>query len=265
MHFLPTKFKSFDVANGLSGLQRNIIVKLCRLMWHKEQQVRVIFGMCAEYFEWRQQHDFIMGRPFKIAVSFLPSSSAGLTKSFPRSTHIMMKDRTVFISLALTKGIYRWNFTIAYDQGNNTLFHLCIGAAPPHLVGRCADAALGYLRGTVSLSIWKNVADVCYANLCGAKVPPDTAPVGMQPLNGSLLSVEADCGTRTLSFFVDNIKDSRAISSVFVPLFVGITGSTSGKLSFTSLSFRRLPSATPSSTVCKAYPYEIRPSLFDFF
>lgn len=42
----------YEVSNGFSGLLRNVVVHVCYVMRDRPFNIRAVFGMCREYFEW---------------------------------------------------------------------------------------------------------------------------------------------------------------------------------------------------------------------
>lgn len=58
--------EGFEVENGLVGMQRDIVLTLCCMLFHKIRCIRVIFGMCEKHYQWRKHRRFIKSRPIYI-------------------------------------------------------------------------------------------------------------------------------------------------------------------------------------------------------
>lgn len=48
----------FEVPNGFTGMQRDVILRVCRLMWGKEKEIRAVFGMSETHHHWRKNDFF---------------------------------------------------------------------------------------------------------------------------------------------------------------------------------------------------------------
>jgi hypothetical protein len=68
----------FNVNNGMTGMQRDIVLRLCCLLWEKSAEIRAvcisvhvmnalhfkkIIGMCGKHFGWKRHSYFLHGRP----------------------------------------------------------------------------------------------------------------------------------------------------------------------------------------------------------
>lgn len=253
---------SFEVMNGLSGLQRDIIIKLCWIIWSEEKKIRMIFAVCGEYFEWRRSKDFIKARPLGIVISLRPNPVDGcaidntpleLSSEKPHYKFTTDECRTVFLNQAMVVGVFRWTVQIFYDSGKSSIY---LGAAPQNLLGMFDKSYLGdeNVKGAASLEMngEARIKPTYFSgNLSGVEYGYTGVSAG---LYDSLVSIETDSAAHTLSFFVGNAKMPHAISGMSTPLHFGVSSkpiSESGsRSSFTSVSFRRLPSATPSAIVC---------------
>lgn len=69
---------NYDVENGMSGMQRDIIVELCNMMWRKPHLIRMIVGMCREHLEWKKHWFFLHKKIYEnLTLAFLPNSALG--------------------------------------------------------------------------------------------------------------------------------------------------------------------------------------------
>ncbi|GHT98956.1 hypothetical protein FACS1894126_4890 [Alphaproteobacteria bacterium] len=53
---------AMEVENGFTGLQKDIILKLCKLLAREHAKLRNVFGMCADYLPWRNHCYFVESR-----------------------------------------------------------------------------------------------------------------------------------------------------------------------------------------------------------
>jgi hypothetical protein len=52
----------FEVVNGMSGLMRDVILNLSSLMCEKPHGIRAIFGICEEFWGWKNHPYFVYER-----------------------------------------------------------------------------------------------------------------------------------------------------------------------------------------------------------
>lgn len=253
---LSSKEFIYNITNGLLGMKRDIILKLCKMMWSKDNNVKIIVGMCREHFIWNKHPSFLKNRPFNFANLLRLNPTGGCvvcnTPSGPCCSFDVSTDgKTIFTSRSIEKGVFRWTITVAFakEKGASAFFY--IGAAPADLLSTCDDNFLGNVKGTAALFFSSWFGHKFASRLFGTdefeKVHVEEVPI----VDGSLIAVEADCTAQTLTFFVGNTKVPHAVSGVCPPLHFGVSGCMGGgKSSFTSVQFRRLPTATPSAVVC---------------
>lgn len=243
----PLVENRYDFTNGFVDMKRDVILRLCKFL--SSGTTKEMFGMCEEIYLWKNHDYFLAGRPTEIVISFLEnprgrysvtSTPEGLFCKFPEDCV-----RTVFVDKQLSDKIYRWIVAIEYAKKGESYFW--IGAAPADRLKEFNQTALGYLigstfifsrdrRGSLKSGI---VADVNAIPWLPTPVPA-----------GATVAIEADCAGHTLCFFVNGRKIPRGFKGVRVPLHVGMSGCNS---SFTSLSFLRLSSNTPSAVACRYY------------
>lgn len=242
----------FEVLNGLTGMNRDVILHLCIFLKYKHC-IKSIFGISQEYLVWKNHHYFVNHRKNYMAVSFRQNPSglyivrdgpSGLFCSFTA-----YECRTVFVNRALMEGVFRWTVQIFYEKMKEKLSSFYLGASPPNLLLSCDCCRLGYaVKGTSSFWFFKGEngsLDSCLFGVCNA-------PRSLEPVpDGSVVSIEVDCAAHTLSFFVGSTKVPHMISDVRMPLHFGMSGVTKGtNSSFASVSLHRLPLPTPSAIVC---------------
>lgn len=199
------------------------------------------------------------------AVSFRtsPLGDWALTRSHEGEQCVFMREdnkyRTVFMDTPVLgqvggggtgqfEGIFRWTVRIEYHSRKSS--QLCIGAAPPDLLTQCEDKLIGNTPGTCSFYFWKlnrMFQSVLWGVVSNTDIPRSETVVR----DGNMVAIEADTQAHTLCFFVHDVKVPRAISAVLSPFHLGITGVF--QPTFSSVSFRRLASATPSPVACVFY------------
>lgn len=275
-----------DNSNWFCRMQNYIILRLCGLLWHAKDKIRLIIGMCEEHYKIKNHPFFIHNRPKTIFFSLLPEPIGSRTafivqpvlsmwyrvqcaigsvlpKMAPSTAcslhpHPMecsftsaYNDKTLFIDHAVTKGVFRWTVRIAFAKRKNASgFHM--GVASPGLLTACYGQILGGVEGAFSF---------CFARYCNDELRSWTPGMGynhwidhpnnkIPVMDGSLVSIETDCAAHTLAFFVGDAMAPHVFSEVYAPFHFGISGWRRGdKSSFASVAFRRLPSATPSAGV----------------
>lgn len=245
-----------EIVNGLSGMKRDIILRMCRLLWNKPHMIKPIIGMCKEHFQWKIHSHFVKSRPtyFKVGFVSIPKlcviteTGEGLNCAFAGIF------QTIFLDKRIHEGVWRWTVYIDYGSENPTTFAL--GVAASHLLSEYDAAYLGAFHGSASFVFTNMGASSLFGSnhmmlksanflrgslLRGVEdefnIPYDETIVA----NHELVTIEADTTARTLSFFLMNSKLPRAISCVPVPFNFGMSGLAN---SFTSLSFQRLPFPT---------------------
>lgn len=253
---------SYEIVNGLSGMQRDIVLRLCCLCWFEDDKIRSIFGMCGKYYQWKRHRFFVNNRPLEIVDLFHENSKEqyilGMTISGIQCRFTPYSLATIFLNTTITQGVFRWTVKPGYNPHlRKSDFYL--GAAPADLLRRCECMGLGTLNGSASFFFWRrlnHLENTLRSLLWGIRWGPHGYEASHQletPVpDNSLVSIEADSAARTLCFFVNGQKVPRAVSDMCFPLHFGMSGSCN--VFFISLSFRRLPSVTPSPVVCKFYP-----------
>lgn len=268
----------YDIKNGLCGMKRDVLLHLFRVIEKrsemsyamKDRSIRSIVGICEEHIKWITHPYFLEGRKrfMSIPVSFginlekvcsFTQTPAGKLYTFYDSDFW----QSVFLDKSISDGVFCWTVRIKYSKGEK-YSSLRIGALPTHILQRT-------LRS--SSTPWKDSPWVDYnwtskpfdnwsfsffrkgyrnptsgpeelVHVCNTDLVPDNAVV----------SLEADADTHTLSLFVDGIKNPLCYVDVNGPLNMGVSGLNGP--SFLSVSFLRLPCATPSPVVCTLYKYD---------
>lgn len=266
----------FEVTNGLSGMNRDVILHLCILLGQRLKTVRSIFGISQEYLEWKKHHYFVSFRKESHAVSLYvrslkPSRGCTIqeTRAGPRCSITGSHLRAVFVNRTVKEGVYRWMVQISYEKKKDKTSSFSIGVNPSNSIEQCSEDFLGAESGFACFHFCKFENGKLKSCLYGVRESildySSYAPLligvrkggfdyGTVVPDGSFVSIEADCKEHMVAFFVGNKKVPHAFTGVCSPLHFGMSGRTEGtEISFTSISFRRLPSATPSSVVCKMY------------
>lgn len=167
---------AYDVPNGLTGMLRDIVLKICTLLWYKSSFVRQIIGMSEQHYVWKTHSSFVNSRPKKRLgepFAFLPKPNRnrnrrrGFSLTLTRVgahclfTGALGEKRTVFIDSAITKSIYRW--TLKIGHGDNPKSCLWFGAAPCDLLSQCSTDHLGYTPLTSTSAVAATTAALAVA------------------------------------------------------------------------------------------------------
>lgn len=260
----------YNIANGMSSMKRNVILRLCLLFWWKCNEIRTLLGMCFEHFSWKNHWFFLKGRPRTLSAasaSFRPNphGECTLTRTISEerwSFCAFKEGRTIFLKSVIREGIYRWAVRVFYSA-DSMLF---IGAAPEDSLQDCDRRCFGGYHdtyGTWSLGMWRRRTGQECTNMYGIKgydYPVEETGVP----SGSVVAVEADADARTLSFFVSEKKIPHIIVGINPPLHLGISGCYDVEASredllhvsapsFVPLSLWRLPTPSQSRVQCKVH------------
>lgn len=242
--------EEYEIENGVSGMQRDIILRLCCLFPDK---VKLIIGMSKEHYQWKDHSHFLKGRP-----------SNGIFRSSPRS-ETMNKSRTsegvrfefsknqaIFLDLLIVKGIWKWKVKIKYQLGNSS-FYFCV--VPADYLFTVDSSSFVNGNGTCSLYFGVDSKGELFSMLFGLDGYRSVLAKDILVPNNAVLAAEVDADARTISFFVNKKRARRVITDLHIPLYLGVVGNRnatgSERSAFTSLSVCRLKTATPSSL-----PYE---------
>lgn len=254
--FLRKATPVFAILNGFLGLKRDIVLRLCIIMQEKKCNLKAVFGMCKECFEWRNHAYFVEKLKAFVPHSLRPNpkGSCTLTESdtgnHPKCEFAYDCEhvRTVFLNQRISKGVWRW--TVQIEYGTEPFSEFWLGSCQCSSASRFDDYSLGRMFRTASYDFWRD-RGILYSRLYGAlgawEIPEEETPVP----NGALVAVEVNIDDRTMSFFVNQIKVRRAVSCIHFPLFLGVTGFHGP--AFTSVSLCRRVVPTPSGVIPKLY------------
>lgn len=250
--------KDYDV-NGLTKMQRDIFLRLCKIMWNKGDEIRSVIGMCGEHYLWKSHSFFMSERPKNVPATFRRNIQGGYvierSRSRPslssmRCSYVNDDLRTLFLDREIKQGIFQWTLRIGYAETEIGSFFY-VGSAPVDRLTYYDDYFLGGAGGSCSLHIWNthNTPGASFNGLADDAIVHTTAVT-----DGSILAAELDADSRTLSFTLNGTKITDILSNVHVPCKLGVTSSQGS--SFTSFSFRLLPRATssPSPSAVRLHP-----------
>lgn len=253
---------SFESPNGLFGLMRDLVLRLCDLIVKqpgtdikvKDDSIRTVIGACQEFHAWRTHLYFKCSRLrfINIPVLFRPNSMENITHTPNDSLHL---SRTLFLEIQITSGVFQWKVQISYAEKSLSLFNF--GAAPSNRLVECDNDHLGCMSGGCSLLFLKDHTGRLQTGLQGVmneiKCQSFEKEKIRVPDNASVTE-ELDTRTSTLSFLVNGKKIRHAISGLPTPIHLGMF-LYQGSNSFTSLSFGRISSVTPYPADCCMHPY----------
>lgn len=261
----------FGISNGLFGLKRDIIIRLCHVMEmqtemdnkNRDLNIRTLMGICQEFYAWRKHAYFVNNRInfTYVPVYYRPNERDGST--FPSRGRLRLfgagdKHRTVFTDMEVTEGVFQWTIKIIHESYSR----LFLGTAPSIHLSQF-DLSTWYLGcgfGSCALCvsgtpiIWKvfgvkDSQEKVVDN--GSNTDTGTYPDNYFP-NKSLLSIVVDTIGAKVFFFANKKRLPHAVSGVHPPLYLGVTGSKGP--SFRSVSFRRLSSSTNTAVSSSSSP-----------
>lgn len=234
-------------------LENYVVLRLCRLLWSKVEQIRSLIGMCHSYYLLKNNVFFVNSRPTDIMSYFLVNSKEGYmfyftpvgVKCLFACEHIV--PQTVFLNTPISRNVYRWSIYLEYGPKTIRIFRIGVGSL--EFMKNYSDSLLGDNCGSCSF---------CFFTTLGFHPQLGFSVHGVKTNNGvedmkygvteqSLVSVEVDANKRRMVLFVNGKQIPYAISHLPVPLHIGISG-LPGQ-AFTFVGFSRLPTFSPSSTV----------------
>lgn len=240
----------FEVCNGIPGVKRDIVLRLCNLLWYKSKFIRMLFGMCDEHYKWKRHSNFVKSRTKAISIPAFFSRSSERYSQTPMVTHtkyifdcVALMFETVFLTNKIEEGVYQWMVKIEYGFGYSA-FRL--GATK--FIQRNADnVSLGAMKRSCCFAFDTHAESI----LLGVKDWPKTLCKETPVPQNATVAIEVDSSAGTLSFFVNERKVPRIIAGVKVPMHLAISGY--GDQFFTPLSFCRLRLPTTSPFACTSY------------
>lgn len=248
-------FEMFNIYNGLSGMMRDVVIRLISLMGGNcnDIKVRMIIGMCSEHFFWKTHLYFVNIRIKNCVMhNTLRHNSSGRKYQI---THTLAGDicafgeddeyQTVFLEKSVTEGIFQWKVQFYHGTERTTQFYF--GLALTSCLSDCELHWLGSSPGSYSFGFCYQYKKRIWSKLFG-EFKTRGFEFKMEVPDKSLIVLEVNADSRILSMFVDGKKVPVSIASIPIPFNLGVSGEY--KPSFTSLSFCRLPSATPTPPDC---------------
>lgn len=247
---------AFEVENGLSGMKRDIVLHLCQVMNLKgDQVVRVLIGMCQEHVRWKSADIFksALFQTGRINDTFIgPASPDGLFKRTmmgEKSCVFTAAKPVVFLETPIhSKGVWQWNTQITHGGRKGNM--MCIGFSPALIISDYLREKPRFFGSLYGLRFGPERSHMLNVYAPRRMREGDVLPITPGVASGSVVMLECDTEKMTLSFFIDGAKIATGVSLVphQIPLHFGMAGDP--KSSFTSLSFRMVPSPTESSMEC---------------
>lgn len=255
------------IKNGLLDLKRDVLLRICKLSWDKPDQIRKLIGVCGESYEWKKHTFFIQNRPNYIPISFgdcvgkvckFTHTPLGIQYTFTCDCNDY---QSVFLDKSISTGIFRWTVQIKYTDGGKYSC-LLIGALPTFILKNfCTEPWVDspwvdYLFVRKPFHNWS--FRFCKEGLREESTSTDKLPELIDISHkcnvpdDSLVSLESDLDAHNLSLFVGGNKTRQCFSGVHGPLTFGLSGCNGP--SFLSVSFLRLPRATPAPMPATSSP-----------
>lgn len=119
----------FEVSNGLSGLQRDIVLRLCNLYFEKDE-IRKVIGMCGEHCEWKKHKSFRNSRLIRVLLPIALKSGASYDSANARIVHFRTKAVTISVVQNFLNGKI---YVIDFLSRNTTKFGFAKTALFPAL------------------------------------------------------------------------------------------------------------------------------------
>lgn len=244
----------YNLLNGLVNLNRNVVLRLCDLMLLKTVNIRMVIGMCSQFYLWKTHELFVFARKKYMFPPLMPNGDCDCNVSVTNKKMKCSfqtkfnKHLTVFLETLIVKGVWQWTVQISYGSEYGSLF---FGVSSSRSVAQLQESFLGQKKtDSCSLEVRqcsdKNFLSFLYG--IGQRGKRNSIT------DNSFVTMEVDMRFRTLCFFVagDNggVKEKIPYSLERLPasLYYGISGE--GHSSFVSVSLRRLACPTPSHVRC---------------
>lgn len=240
-------------------MEKNIILRLCEVIWSRNNEIRAIMGMCHEHYKLRTHQLFIEKRPLNLPLSFRTNPMGGckIDTCLKKIRCIFVEKnafRTIFLDECFSAGILRWEIHIKYNL-EYSRFNL--GGVPPAVIWSPDCVPMARIRDSCGLDFTQEYSEEKHKFVRGLSMFSHIQIVNLTMeyavRDDSSVALEIDFIKSTISYFIDSEKVPYAISGVQAPLRLGVSGYFG--TSFTSLSFRRLPTPTPSSAQCTYISY----------
>lgn len=254
----------------MSGMLRDIILRLCILLWHRNDEIKAIIGMCDEHYEWKSNNFFLEGRPMNLPYAYQISRTTSNAINVTLSQYTFIKPTTLCLNASFVVGVWHWTVQITYSEHSNfrsrdllgllgvDVPHLSIGVVQSSLQEQLDTSKLGLISGSAGFSFQKDPSSGSLQSfLFGARHPiiPTVKIIGVRGFmknynlveidvpNHSLVTMEVDLNTHMLSFFVGEKKVPKGVSKLPAKtFFFGISGSIGS--SFSTVFLRRVPCPT---------------------
>lgn len=264
----------YEIENGMAGMMRDVILRLCSLMYFKVHNVRVVVGMSKEHFLWKSHMNF-KRIIFSVPHSFCENMRNGCVHIVQSSLGMKMKCvfshctnsyTSTFVNKVIYEGVWRWTVQILYPKEKpEKTFSFSLGIAPSDhvLVYRShRSACLEVSRKTHGLLLTDKrpgTEDPRQA-LVGPNTEYTYLSNGVGVPDRSLISVEVDMSLRRLFFFINGRMVPSGFIGFYQPIsFGGSVDRTSSHPSLASISLCRVPvSAAPSTFLQSHYFYDMR-------
>lgn len=268
----------YDIVNGFTGMQRDLILRLCFLFMLrcKPVCVRLIIGMCVECLEWRKKDFFRNSRTFRIIPDLCTCSSncyipEYTSKNQEHCEFSNLQKRSIFVKTIINQGIFRltikMNLMNEYSDYSLPVFSneyqssFFLGTRPSDLQiplvhdwksnsGSCAFRIdrHGYRENGNFWSRWLTRHTTSLLGVEGEAIDGvvhvSDKIDGRYPLT---LEVDADC--QNVYLLDGGRKIPHAFARVHTPLLLGLSGLKCE--SFVIMSFVRVPAITPCPVVCR--------------
>lgn len=247
---MPEVDIDFEIKNGLSGMNRQVVLALlhllglhskknCRII---DQCIRAVVGISQSHIPWKTHRFFVRFRfeytrcPAVFRSNLNTVCKFSVTPVGEQCTFFSGDWEIVSLGAEITEGAYRWVLKTFYSQYENHLSRLFVGTyprPPGSVFGNSPD-------GSCALKFWRNGDGTLQSGLVGvegaAAIPKEETRIP----DNSTLAVDIDTLERTLRFSVDGRKVPRIISEICLPAILGVAGDRGG--SFVSVSFNRIHS-----------------------
>lgn len=256
---------TYEVMNGLSGMQRNVILRLCCLPQIGNDEVRTLIGTCQQHYVWKKHPFFLSARPQNLSMVMISNPNGGdydITHAEKSRLNVVFTRfntfASVFLNRTVSKGCYRW--TVCMESGDNSLL---FGSCPSDRVHKFYSNMIGLERRNSPHGYGAGTGGSCsfqfvnasLVRLRGWAVTDHCVPDVEKKIpttSEKSVALEVDVSKRTLSLFVAGKKVPYDFSEVNCPLHLGMSGYHTP--SFTSVSFARLVAPTLSWVVCTHHP-----------
>lgn len=249
-----SKIDEFNVENGLTGMKRDVIIKLIAII-RKLEKIKTIIGMSENHYKWRFHNFFVESRKASM-VRYIENKLGGFTLKASQIDFLIFEKnvyRTICVDVLMNFGIWKMAFCL-YNNTSASSFRFGVvhkdncETTQSKRIGSDFNRGVACLVFAHKVAMANNDGKIIELDRFQHKSLADDVPV--------VASVEADMEKRTLYFFINNKQLYVYITDI--PSLVHFAVSSgNGRESLQQMRVQRLcrTTAAPAS-VLMSVPFE---------